>query len=134
MFDRPLDVFMVNYLSAKELFQFEGAGAIIVVTPGFSGWRHSPFEFKNRDTRSKNMKRLVEIRRIDNDELLGTAPNKKQAVRLAKKIVRQTELSVYGITKYVPEFRDFELIYRSGKDSSVGQYIVFGVDNGDVRL
>lgn len=77
---------------------------------------------------------MVEIRRIDNDELLGTAPNKKQAVRLAKKIVRQTELSVYGITKYVPEFRDFELIYRSGKDSSVGQYIVFGVDNGDVRL
>jgi hypothetical protein len=80
------------------------------------------------------MKRVVEIRNLQTDELITTAKNKKLAIKMAKDIIRKYRQDIYGVTKYIPEGRDFELFYEKAGEKFLSEYVVYYVDEGDVRL
>lgn len=80
------------------------------------------------------MKRVVELRNMKTDELINTAKNKKTAIKMAKEIVRKSGQNIYGVTKYVPENRDFEMFYEKAAEKFLSEYVVYYVDEGDVRL
>lgn len=135
MLKKQLDLFVTQYLEKRKLFSFEGAGLIITLKQGKFNNKSRGHELINYPKKGpRKMKRCVEIRNADTDELIALAKNKKQAIKKAKEIVRNRELNVYGVTKYIPQDKDFELHYKQSKLSVFGQYLVFGVDDGDVRL
>lgn len=137
MLKKQLDIFIARFLENKKMFAFEGAGAIIMLHKGKYKYRRSTHTFVNYPKKAaRKMKRCVEIRNLETDELLGVSNNKNNARKLARQIVRGEQFSVYGVSKYTPidKKHDFDLVYTPGVNAQLGQFLVFGVDDGDVRL
>lgn len=126
---------MVDYLESKNLFNFEGAGAILTVTKGIEIEKENPYHLVNIIRKGKcKLKRGIEIRKRSNDEVVGIAPNKAAAMKLAKKLVKQYRESLYGKTVYTANDIDFEMQYNPSVRERLGRYIVFGVEDADVRV
>ena len=132
---KPLDIFGANILEKNNLFGFLNAGVIITFNKKKKPNGNLLFKFVNYPKKGpRKMKRVVELRNIKTDELINTAKNKKVAIKMAKEIVRKTGLDIYGVTKYVPENRDFEMFYEKAGEKFLSEFLVFYVDEGDVRL
>ena len=111
------------------------SGIIIAVTPGKKSSRRKPYKLVNsRRVGDIKLRRIVNIHKKSNDELVGSAPNKTEAMELAKRLMIGCKEDLYGKTIYVSDDIDFELNYSPSSNSSIGQYIIFGVDENDVRV
>ena len=80
------------------------------------------------------LKRCVEIRRKSDDEVVATAPTKTEAMHLAKSIMRDIRQDLYAKTIYISTDIDFELDYKEGNKSQLGEYLIFSVDKEDLRI
>ena len=119
-----MNIFAADFLEQKGMFDFEGAGIIIAIKSGTKDTRKKPYKVisSRRKGRCK-LYRTIEIRLKRNHEVIGEAVNKTEALNLAK------SLTVYN-TKDI----DFELEYMPSTKAEKGQYIVFGVEQSDVKL
>jgi hypothetical protein len=82
----------------------------------------------------RKWKSLVEIIDKDSNKIIATAPNKNKAILKAKQIVERDKRNVYAVRKYIPSEIDFEIKYVPQSKELLGKYIVFGVEDEDVRL
>nr|DAE20101.1 MAG TPA: hypothetical protein [CrAss-like virus sp. ctYsL76] len=80
------------------------------------------------------MKKVVEIRTKRSNLLLGTAENKTKAIELAKDLIKKQREDLYGKTVYATPDLEFEMKYDPSIRAKMGQYIIFGVDDEDVRI
>lgn len=135
MLTKQLDNFAAHILEDNNLFGFNNAGIIIALNKGKKPIMRNIYRLINYPKKGpRKMKRVVELRNLDTDELINVAKNKKIAIKMAKEIVRKYELNVYGVTKYIPDDRDFEIYYDKSEEKKFGEFLVFSVDEGDVRL
>lgn len=132
---KPLDVFGAYILEKNNLFGFLNAGVIINFNRKKKPNGNLLYKLVNYPKKGpRKMKRVVEIRNLQTDELITTAKNKKLAIKMAKDIIRKYRQDIYGVTKYIPEGRDFELFYEKAGEKFLSEYVVYYVDEGDVRL
>ena len=66
--------------------------------------------------------------------MIGEAVNTTEALNLAKSLIRNFRENVYAKTVYNTKDIDFELEYMPSTKAEKGQYIVFGVEQSDVKL
>ena len=132
---KELSIYAADFLEEKGMFDFKDAGIIITVSPGIEDTRKYPFKIQNfrRKGRCK-LNRVIEIRTQKDNTLIGTALNKSEALELAKQLTKKYQENVYGKTVYVASDIDFEIEYTPSIRTQLGQYIVFGVDESDVRI
>ena len=117
------------------MFDFEGAGIILTIMPGSKDTRRKPFKLTSSRRKGRcKLYRTVEVRLKKNDEVVGVASTKTEALSLAKKLIRKLREDLYAKTVYNSEDTDFDLDYVPSINSKKGQYIVFGVDGADVKL
>jgi hypothetical protein len=132
---KDLNIYAADFLEEKGMFDFKGAGIIITVTSGVEDTRKNPFKINSvrRKGRCK-LKRVIEIRTQKDNQLLGTASNKTEAIELSKELIKKCQENIYGKTVYYSSDIDFEMEYTPSVRTQLGQYIVFGVDEADVRI
>lgn len=137
IFEKDIQICATDYMLDKGMFDFEGAGVIITIQNGTKNKRLKPYKITKfkRGSRCKT-KKLVEIRRVDNDEVIGEASCKSEGVELAKELIQKHQTNLYGKLVYRASHNDklFTAEYIPSKDTKPGQYVVFGVDQADVRL
>ena len=114
---KDLNIYAADFLEEKGMFDFKGAGIIITVASGV-----------------EDTKRVIEIRTQKDNQLLGTASNKTEAIELSKELIKKCQENIYGKTVYYSSDIDFEMEYTPSVRTQLGQYIVFGVDEADVRI
>lgn len=133
---KELSIFVADYLEKKNLFAFQGAGIIITINNGVEDTRkNSIFTLKSERRKGRcKLVRTIEIRAKSDDKLLGIAHTKMEALKLAKELIHEHRESIYAKTMYVSSDLDFEMEFIPTTKSKMGQYIVFSVDEGDVRL
>lgn len=132
---KDMDIFAADFLEQKGMFDFEGAGIIIAIKSGTKDTRKKPYKVisSRRKGRCK-LYRTIEIRLKRNHEVIGEAVNKTEALNLAKSLIRNFRENVYAKTVYNTKDIDFELEYMPSTKAEKGQYIVFGVEQSDVKL
>ena len=134
---RPLGeeliTFIVNYLQRKQAFENEGAGVIINTVSPFVHKRKYIYTLKKNKKEKIRYIRRVEVRKKSNDEVLAIASNKTEALALAKELMPSIREDIYGKAVYQSNRCEFELNYIPTYDCRNGQYIVFGVEDADVR-
>lgn len=130
-----MNIFAADFLEQKGMFDFEGAGIIITIKSGTKDTRKNPYKVisSRRKGRCK-LYRTIEIRLKRNHEVVGKAINKTEALNLAKSLIRNFRENVYAKTVYNTKDIDFELEYMPSIKAEKGQYIVFGVEQSDVKL
>lgn len=132
---KELSMYAADFLEEKGMFDFKGAGIIITITAGVEDTKKYPFSITSTRRKGRcKLTRTVEIRTQKDNTLLGSAKNKTEAISLAKDLVKQYQGDVYGRTVYVSNDTDFEIKYTPSTKAQLGQYIVFGVDEADVRI
>lgn len=132
---KDLNVFAANFLEEKGMFNFKDTGIIITISPGKRNTKQYPFKINKFKRKGRcKLTRTIEIRSLKDNILLGVAANKTEAISLAKEIVSREHIDLYGKTVYISSDRDFEIEYKPSKKFQLGQYIIFGVDEADVRL
>lgn len=132
---KELNVFAADFLEEKGMFDFKGAGVVIAVSPGVEDTRKNPFKIKNaRRVGRCKLSRVLEIRTKKENKLLGTACNKTEAIALAKELIKKCQEDIYAKTVYYSNDIDFQIEYVPSVRAQLGQYIVFGVDEADVRI
>lgn len=132
---RDLNIFAADLMEGKKMFDFAGAGIIITLISGTEDSRKKPYKLNNilRKGRCK-LERVIEIRSKDGDEVVGKAITKLEAMQLAKKLIKSLKKDLYGKTVYTANDLDFELQYIPSTTASMGSYLVFGVEEADVKL
>lgn len=132
---KELDMYAAEFLEEKGMFDFKDAGIIIAVSAGTEDTRKKPYKINSSRRKGRcKLTRVIEIRAKKDDTLLGTAGTKTEAIKLAKQLIKQCQGDIYGKTRYVSSDIDFEIEYTPSIRARLGQYIVFGVDETDVRL
>lgn len=132
---KELNIYAADFLEKKGMFDFKDAGIIITISSGIEDTRKNPFKVQNFRRRGRcQLDKTIEIRTQKDDTLLGVAKNKIEALNLAKQLTRKYQESVYGKTVYVANDIDFKIEYTPSVRAQLGQYIVFGVDESDVRI
>ena len=132
---KNLSIFVANLMENKSMFDFEGAGIIITLSPGIPDTRKKPYKLKNILRKGRcQLSKAIEIRSKDTNEIVGKAFNKGEALLLAKQLVKTFKKDLYGKTVYTSEDLDFEIKYIPSTTASLGSYVVFGVEDVDVRL
>lgn len=124
---------IIKYLQRKNAFENEGVGVVVNTIKPFVVRKQFPYVLNNNKHKHLEHERIVEIRKKSNDELVATATHKKEAIRLAKKLISSVQEDLYGKIVYQPNRHEFELKYTPNYDYKYGQYIVFGVEDADVR-
>ena len=66
--------------------------------------------------------------------MIGEAVNKTEALNLAKSLIRNFRENVYAKTVYNTKDIDLELEYMPSIKPEKWQYIIFGVEQSDVKL
>ena len=120
-----MNIFAADFLEQKGMFDFEGAGIIIAIKSGTKDTRKKPYKVIS-SRRKGRCKR--------NHEVIGEAVNKTEALNIAKSLIRNFRENVYAKTVYNTKDIDFELEYMPSTKAEKGQYIVFGVEQSDVKL
>ena len=132
---KSLDAFAMNMLDKDDYFAVENIGIIIEIKKRKRPPRRFALRMVNYPKKGpRPMNKTVEIRNLETDELMAVSKNKKLAMKKAREIVQKYEIDVYGVTKYVPVDRDFELYKNRDREKYKGEYLVFYVDEKDVRL
>lgn len=124
---------VVKYLQRRDAFENEGVGVIINTTKPFEKKHRWPYKLNKGSLEKIRYKRVVEIRKKSNDELLAIAKNRKEAITLSKELIPSIQEDIYGRIIYQPNRYEFELNYIPNDVYKYGQYIVFGVEDADVR-
>lgn len=128
-------MFAADYMDNKGMFDFKDSGIVIAIKPGVDNSRKKPFKIQSARRKGRcKLKRCIEIINSATNEVLGSAENKTKALALAKKLVRQNRINVFGKTRYITSDIDFKIEYTPSNNTQVGQYVVFGVDAEDVRI
>ena len=127
---KEFEAFCTDILAKRHLTDVEGTGLAVAVTPGSKDTRERPYKFKNVPTEGRRqMERVIEIRLKANDEVVGTATNKGDAEKLAKKLMLQYRQDMVAVIVYhVKDGKEtaFELDYAPSQSAQKGRYIVFG--------
>lgn len=127
---KEFESFCIDMLDKKRLTDVEGVGLMLVITPGSKDTRERPYKYKNVTSEGKRqMERVVEIRLKATDEVVGTAKNKGEAEKLAKKLMLEYKQDMVAIIVYhVKDGKEtaFELDYAPSQSAQKGRYIVFG--------
>ncbi len=132
---KELDIYAADFLEEKGMFDFKDAGIIITVSPGVEDTKKNPFKINSTRRKGRcRLTRTIEIRTKEGNTLLGTAHNKTEAIALAKDLIKKYQKDMYGKTVYYSDDIDFEMEYAPSIRTQLGQYIVFGVDESDVRI
>lgn len=132
---KELNIYAADLLEEKGMFDFKDAGIIITVSPGVEDTRKNPFKINSTRRKGRcKLSRTIEIRTQRDNQLLGTANNKTEAIALAKELIKKYQENIYGKTVYYSNDIDFEMEYSPSVRAQLGQYIVFGVDDADVRI
>lgn len=133
--DKDFKLFAVDMMEKNRLSSVEGVGLIICVIPGSKDTRERPYKFINNVTEGpKQIERVFEIRRKDNDTLIATAKKKADAEDIAKAAMNTVKTDLYCEIVYrVKENKAlaFELEYTPSINSNLGTYIVFGNEKID---
>lgn len=132
---RELNIFVADLMENKSMFDFEGAGIIITLIPGVADTRKKPYKLNNILRKGRcPLSRAIEIRNAETNEVVGKALTKLEAMQLARKLVKVLKQDLYGKTVYTSDDLDFEIKYIPSATASLGSYVVFGVEESDVRL
>lgn len=132
---QELNIYAADFLEKNSMFDFKDAGIIIAVAPGIEDTKKYPFKITSSRRKGRcKLTRVVEVRSKKTDTVLGTASTKTKAIALAKQLIKKHKEDIYGKTIYVSSDIDFDMEYLPSNRSKLGQYIVFGVDEGDVRI
>ena len=132
---RDLQIFAADYMESKKMFDFEGSGIVIAIIPGRSDERCNPYKLIKHKRKGRcKTERVVEIIRKSDKQVIGTAPNKTEAYKLAKRLIKKQKTDLYAKTAYIAQDLDFEMEYSPSSNTLLGQYVVFGVDEVDVKL
>lgn len=132
---KDMDIFAADFLEQKGMFNFEGAGIIIVIDSGNKDTRKNPYKIYNSRRKGRcKLCRIVEIRQKSDNSVVGKATNKTDAIQLAKRLIKICREDLYAKTVYNTSDIDFELEYVPSNKAKKGQYIVFGVEQADVNL
>lgn len=127
---KEFEGFCIDMLDKKRLTDVEGVGLVIVITPGSKDTRERPYKYKNVTNEGKRqMERVIEIRLKATDEVVGTAKNKGEAEKLAKKLMLTYKQDMVAVIVYhVKDGKEttFELDYTPSQSAQKGRYIVFG--------
>lgn len=79
------------------MFDFKGAGIIITITSGVEDTRKNPFKINSVRRKGRcQLKRVIEIRTQKDNQLLGTASNKTEAIELSKELIRSVKRIYMG--------------------------------------
>lgn len=132
---KELNIFAADFLESKGMFDFKDAGVIITMSSGTQDDKKYPFDIVSSRRKGRcKLTRTVEIRTQRDNTLLGTASTKTEAIALAKDIIKECREDIYGKTVYTSSDVDFKMKYKPSLRAKLGQYIVFGVDEADVRI
>lgn len=132
---KELEIFAADFMNRKSMFGTLNSGIIISIKPSIQNKKKNPFKLFNsiRHGRIK-LKREIQIRKKSDNTVVGTAYKKNEAKALAKEIIRDLKEDLYAINVYRPEDHEFELEYRPAWNARPGQYVIFSVDETDIRL
>lgn len=127
--DQDLLDFGVSMLEKNKLDGVTGVGVMCVVEDGKPDTRERPYTFKDRITSGGRTKtRMYVIRTKYTDHLVGKAPDKGAAVKLAKTAMTEyKEDMVCTIMYEVSDPEAFTLEYTPTIGTKIGTYVVFGV-------
>lgn len=107
-----------------------GAGLLVVVEAGSSDTRKRPYNIVNNVVEgTKKYETTYEIRRVDDGTLVGTAPKKKEAIKLAQKLMVDVKADMEcRVVKTVKDDKDlaFTAEYVPSINTKTGTYVVFG--------
>lgn len=118
----------------KKMLTTLGAGILVRLRKPIPGkLREVKFENNTRHGRIKTIK-VIEIRRLDNDKLIGETTTRRLARSLMRKLIRKEKTDLYAITKYIPDEIDMIARFNNSNGEKLGLYMVFGVDESDARL
>lgn len=132
---KELNIYAADILEKKGMFDFKDAGIIIAVSSGVEDTRKNPFKIDSSRRKGRcKLSRNIEIRTQKDDKLLGTAGTKTKAIALAKELIKKCQEDIYGKTVYYSNDIDFKMEYSPSVRTQLGQYIVFAVDEADVRI
>lgn len=120
-------------MAKKKMMTYEGAGMIICVKNSQTA-REDICKIRNIPRVPREWKSVVEIIDKDTNKIIATAPNKKKALKKAQQLVERDKRNIYAVRKYIPSEIDFEIEYVPQDKELLGKYIVFGVEDEDVRL
>lgn len=128
--DEEFKTFAAEMMKANRYTEALGVGLIVVTNAGSKDTRKRPYEFVNNVTEgTKKISRVIEVRRVDNGALVGTALKKDDAIKLAKAaMINEKADMVANVVYKVQEGKDlaFELKYTPSADAELGTYVVFG--------
>ncbi len=125
--------FIIRYLKKRKAFENEGVGVIITALAPHSPKTKTPYKLYRAKRKAIVPERVCEIRKKSNDEVIGEGKYVRDAIELAKELIQTEQEDLYGKYTYKVDRTEFELKYAPGFRYRVGQYIVFGVEDTDVR-
>ena len=127
--DQDLLDFGVSMLEKNKLDGVTGVGVMCVVEDGKPDTRERPYTFKDNPTSGGRTKtRMYVIRTKYTDHLVGKAPDKGAAVKLAKAAMAEYKEDMICTIMYeVSDSEAFTLEYTPTTGTKIGTYIVFGV-------
>lgn len=128
-----LKIFAAEFMVKKNMMTYEGAGIVICIQQSKTD-KEEICKIRNIPRVPRKWKSLVEIIDKDSNKIITTAPNKNKAILKAKQIVERDKRNVYAVRKYIPSEIDFEIEYVPQSKELLGKYVVFGVEDEDVRL
>ena len=124
------DQFAEDMLKKNRLDNATGVGCIVVLEAGSADTRERPYSFVNHTAEGPLVKRRVfEIRKKSNEQVVGTAVSKAEASRKAKSMMKtiKEDLVCKQVYKVLGAHElAFELNYVPSKNTKEGKYIVFG--------
>lgn len=130
MNDKDLRLFAMEMMDKHRYTTLEGVGLMIVIDAGSKDTRKRPHKFENNIVEGKrSTKRIFEIRLKSNDQLIGEAETKSDAIELAKDLMTEYREDMYSTIVYrVLENKDiaFTLKYEPSISAKLGKYVVFG--------
>ena len=125
--------FIIKYLKNRKAFENEGVGVIITSAAPHAARVRAPYKLYKSPRQVLVAERVCEIRKKSNDEVIGTTKYVGEAIQLAKELIQMEQEDLYGKFTYKIDRNEFELKYMPGSKYRLGQYIVFGVEDADVR-
>lgn len=133
MLTEDLRIFAAEFMAKKNMMTYAGSGIIICVESSQTN-KGEICQMRNIPRVPRKWKSIIEIIDKDTNKIVTTALNKKKAILAAKKIVERDKRNIYAVRKYIPSEIDFEIEYIPQDKKLLGKYIVFGVEDEDVRL
>lgn len=127
---KPFKLFCIDTMQGYEMDDLEGVGFFIILNNGMRDRRKYPVTFKQHERKAVGRRkklRFYEIRRKDNDELIGVGRNLKEAKKIARQNIKLQQVDLYCELVYRIEGMDgliFEALFTPDKRSNLGTYLL----------